>query len=244
MKTILIAPTQTDLAMAPAEIQDVANLLGADLILGVVDLARVFRELSKDNGGYELIWFASHGDDFGIHLSDNVIDGDTLAAALRGTRARLIMLNTCSSERAAEQIYSATSVPVICNVGPVADAAAYATARRFAYEIAGGLDVVRAFALAKTKTFRLIPDDPAMYSAKSPDVENLTRRIDTAEKTLKDHHDLLFGRPGENGIVYQMARLTDRLGEIRIILWIVILMFAAMLGTLAVLVNYLWTITL
>lgn len=243
MRTILIAPTQPDLAMAPAEIQDVIGLLRADPVLGVVDLARLFRELRAQGGKtYELIWFASHGDDAGIHLSDSVVDGDTLAAALRGTNARLIVLNTCSSERAAEQLYSATNVPILCNVGPVADTAAYATAHRFAQEIAGGLDVARAFSLAKTKTFRLIPDAPAMYSQNSPDMDRLTQRMDTAERTIRDHQAVLYGRPGEPGIVAEWAKMAQRLGELRTVLWALVAMMLVMAGTLAAVLASVWSL--
>lgn len=242
MKTILIAPTQTDLAMAPAEIQDVANLLGAELVLGVVDLARVFRELNSPGKTYELIWFASHGDDSGIHLTDTVIDGDTLAAALRGTKARLIMLNTCSSERAAEQLYSATRIPVICNVGAVADSAAYATARRFAQEIAAGLDAARAFTLAKTKTFRLIPEDLRMYPRSPDDMDEIRREIGALRDRSDDYYLALYGRPGEPGIVSEWAKMADSLRDLRIVLWALVVMMIVMAGTLAAVLASVWSL--
>ena len=163
--------------------------------------------------------------------------GDILAAALRGTAARLIVLNTCDSEHAAQQLYSATSVPIVCNVGAVPDAAAYATARRFAAEIAAGRDIPAAFALAKTPTFRLIPDRLPMHN---DEIAHLTQRIDHTEKRIKDHEDLFYGRPDSPGLIHVMAQTVDRQDEMRIILWILIVMFAAMLGTLAIMVNLIW----
>lgn len=238
MKTILIAPYQRDLARVPDEVEDVANLLNARIVQGAVDLARFFRELS--GGQWELIWIASHGDEEGIQLSDGIISGDTLAAALRGTSARLIVLNTCSSETAAQRLYSAAGVPILCNVGPVPDTAAYATARRFAQELADGRDVAGAFAMAKTSTFRLIPEGLAMYNRQEDEISRLARRVDTTEQRVQAHEDLFYGRPDSPGLIHEMARAMDRMSEIRIILWIMILMFAAMLGTLAIMVNLFW----
>ena len=162
--------------MVPDEVQEVANLLDAHLVQGAVDLGRLFRELAA--GAWELIWIASHGSDDGIELTGGMASGDILAAALRGTSARLIVLYTCSSETAAQQLYSAAGVPILCNVGPVPDTAAYATARRFAQELADGRDVAGAFAMAKTPTFRLIPEGLAMYNRQEDEISRLARRVD------------------------------------------------------------------
>ena len=224
--------------MVPDEVQEVANLLDAHLVQGAVDLGRLFRELAA--GAWELIWIASHGSDDGIELTGGMASGDILAAALRGTAARLIVLNTCDSEHAAQQLYSATSVPIVCNVGPVPDTAAYATARRFAQELADGRDVAGAFAMAKTQTFRLIPEGLAMYNRQEDEISRLARRVDTTEQRVQAHEDLFYGRPDSPGLIHEMARAMDRMSEIRIILWIMILMFAAMLGTLAIMVNLFW----
>lgn len=234
MKTILFAPAQPDMQFQDEEVATLANTLGAKIVNGIVGLKDIFRELASD--AWEIVWFASHGSAEGIHLTDTVLDGDTLSAGLRGTNAKLIVLNTCDSERSAEQIYASTSIPVLCNVGPVTVQAAFATSSRFADEIFRGRDVWTAYQNSRTKTFRLIPENPAIYARGAKDIERRVSRLEDSdaehERVIRDMSDLIYGRANEGGIVHQMARLTEKLGEIRFVLWVLIGLFVATLATM------------
>ena len=80
MRALLIAP-QVGLQYAVNEVQHVVNALHPQLLMGEVTLNQVVAELQRAE--YNLIWFATHGDQDGIALDDGVLTSSMLAQLLR-----------------------------------------------------------------------------------------------------------------------------------------------------------------
>lgn len=155
MKVLLVAP-QTDLPLQQAEVQRLVNVLSAKVVIGDVDCADVVDAISDYKP--DVLWFSTHGDRDGVHLTNCLLDGDMLSSAIRGTNTNLVVLNSCDSRDVAERIYSATSCHVVATVGKVDDRHAFVTAQRFAVLLSTGLKPYEAFQKAKTPTFIYVPD--------------------------------------------------------------------------------------
>ena len=183
MKTLLVAPRHEDLALSDAEVQRLVNALSAKIVIGVVDCTAVVDAIAEHQP--EMIWFLSHGNWEGIVLSDCFFDGDMLAASVRGTPARLIVLNSCHSRAVAERIYAATGCHVVATRGDVTEQHAFVVAARFATLVAGGMDPFDAYQQAKTDDFLYIPDNGGVR------VENLRREVDGNAHRIGSNERLL-----------------------------------------------------
>lgn len=155
MRVLLVAP-QTDLPLQQAEVQRLVNVLSAKVVIGDVDCADVVDAISDYKP--DVLWFSTHGDRDGIHLTNCLLDGDMLSSAIRGTNTSLVVLNSCDSRDVAERIYAATSCHVVATVGKVDDRHAFVTAQRFAVLLSTGLKPYEAFQKARTPTFIYVPD--------------------------------------------------------------------------------------
>ena len=156
MKTLLVAPRHDDLTLSDPEVQRLVNALSAKIVIGTVDCADVVDAIGEYQP--EMIWFLSHGNWEGIVLSDGLLDGDMLAASVRGTPCRLIVLNSCHSRAVAERIYAATGCHVVATRGDVLEQHAFVVAARFATLVAGGMDPYAAYMQARTDDFLYIPE--------------------------------------------------------------------------------------
>lgn len=156
MKTLVVAPSNPDIPHAEAEAKYLVNRLGATLVNGEVTVESL---LDAINGGsFELLWFAAHGDENGVHLYDSVLEGSHIAMIARRVGAEKIFINTCDSERVAEEIYSRVQIPIICTIAEIGDTSAYITARSFATDLSRGKTFEEAFNLSSGPVgFRLIP---------------------------------------------------------------------------------------
>jgi hypothetical protein len=153
---VLVVAPDIGLPWAADEARYLVNTLGAKIVSGKVTVASIMDEV--DAGLFDVLWFATHGSEAGITLSDDVLTSDILAQIARRCEAKLVFLNACSSDRVAADIYAAVQVPVICTIAETMDYAAYFTGRAFASDLAGGVDFSEAFARSRTQKFRMIPD--------------------------------------------------------------------------------------
>lgn len=156
MKVLLVAPQQLNLKFQQPEVQRLVNVLNAKVVIGDVSIDDVTGAIAEYKP--DVLWFSSHGERNGIHLSKDLIDGDMLSSAIRGTNTRLVVINSCASRDVAERIYSATGAHVIATVGEVDDRHAFVTAQRFAVLLSTGLEPYEAYTKAKTPTFIYVPD--------------------------------------------------------------------------------------
>lgn len=143
MKTLLIAP-RSNLEHADSEVQNVANALSPQLLIGTVTVHDVLGALS--HGAYDCVWFACHGNEDGIELSDGVLSASHLTQMLRRNTPKVIVLNTCSSLRTAMMLHDTLRAAVVATVIDVEDLTAYLTGSLFSRNLAAnGGDVVQAY---------------------------------------------------------------------------------------------------
>lgn len=155
MEVLVVAP-DVGLPWAADEARYIVNTLGAKIVSGKVTVASIMDKV--DAGSFDVLWFATHGSESGIVLSDDMLSADILAQIARRCGAKLVFLNACDSERVANAIYAAVQVPVICTIAETMDYAAYFTGRAFASDLAKGVDFSEAFRRSRTQNFRMIPD--------------------------------------------------------------------------------------
>lgn len=178
MIRILLIAQPSGLEKVGAEVQAIVNTddLDVTLLQSGVTIAVL---LDFNWAGYEVIWFAAHGTEAGIQIGDEILDIETLTSLLLQSDAGLVFINTCASERIAEQIYAACNIPVICTIAPTEDATAYVVGRRFARALArSNGNYRRAYELSAggNKNYRYIPNVYAGVArgrkmAQGPDLE-------------------------------------------------------------------------
>lgn len=195
MKILVVAPT-TDLPYVPKEVQTVTNLLHATLLQGDVTTRELMEALTGD---FQLVWFATHGDEDGIYLTDELITPGRLIQLLR-RRTKAVFLNTCSSEKVAYELFSELGIPIICTISDATDLSAYITGATLAIRLSEGYSLLEAYELSRPgfpSDYRLIgegmvtvsngADDGrrAYQSAQLKKLDNrlslLTRRVDALE---------------------------------------------------------------
>src|SRR5690606_10461033 len=79
------------------------------------DIAKAVQE-----GPYDVLWFASHGNEQGVLLSDGLLSIQGVGQYAR--HASLCVLNTCASENVALSIIAGGETDMICTIADVKDA--------------------------------------------------------------------------------------------------------------------------
>lgn len=153
VKRVLLVVPDASLPHANDEIQAVVNSgLSVRLLNTNVTEDAISNELMRTD--YDVLWFATHaeddGDDGRIWLSsEKYIGASALVQLCRGTKLRLIYLNTCSSFGIASAIQEETDLTVICTINNIDDYLAYRTGALFARRLAQIGDYRSAFEAAK-----------------------------------------------------------------------------------------------
>lgn len=134
MRVLLVAP-RTNLLLADEEVQDVVNsgLDVARLLQGEINQVELTREIRR--GNFDVLWFCTHGTEQGVQLSDGLLTISALTQLVRG-RFNLVVLNSCSSVYAAQQIQNETTAAVVCTIVEIPDMDAYRTGSLFAHALA------------------------------------------------------------------------------------------------------------
>lgn len=142
MNTLLIAP---DLCLAGVadEVRQVSIALHPLPLNGKVTRKDLLDALSGHV--WDIIWFATHGDDNGILLSDGAVPIADLTAIARASGTHLVVLNSCSSRRIGLEIHYELKVDVICTEAPADDLTAFQTGTLLARALASGASVQEAF---------------------------------------------------------------------------------------------------
>lgn len=131
----VISAEGLDLPNAEAEIAAIVSALGASYMPGDVSLNDVIGEMQK---GWDIIWFISHGDERGIWLSREIATASQLIQGIRSSKAKLIVINTCSSYEVAAAIHSELRTYLIATLKPVYDQDAFTTGRLLAAYLGRG----------------------------------------------------------------------------------------------------------
>lgn len=119
LSILMVAPEHPDLPNVAAEVAAVAAHHETVVLTGVVRDADVARAIEE--GPYDVIWFASHGLESGIQLSDGLLSIDGCGQYVRASEAGLCVLNTCESELVALSIVATTDANTICTIADVYD---------------------------------------------------------------------------------------------------------------------------
>lgn len=144
MNVLLVAP-DVGLDSAKQEVRAVSLALNATLLNGTVTRKDVLDTLHAKQ--WDVVWFATHGDEHGIQLSDASLPTGDLAAIVRNSRATLLVLNSCSSRNVARDIHYDLdrSINIICTQAAADDITAYQTGALLARNLAQGLSVRDAY---------------------------------------------------------------------------------------------------
>lgn len=146
-KVMVIAP-RTNLPLADVEVGNIINsgLNVVRSLLGPVTKEKLITAISESN--CDLFYFVTHGEEKGLHMTDGLMPISTLTALMRG-RAALVVLNSCSSHKAAQMIQNETEAAVLCTIIDIPDEGAFTTGTLFAQALARNGDAWGAYKQAQ-----------------------------------------------------------------------------------------------
>lgn len=154
MRVLLIAPENKDLPGEDSEIAAINSFHDVTNIVGIVRETDIAQAISDNPQGFDIFWILSHAGDLGVKLSDQVLTADGVGQFLSASRARLCVLNACSSEALARQIIVGTDSDLIYTISDVLDADALRFGTLLAGELAKTDNFRKAFDLASPKRGR------------------------------------------------------------------------------------------
>ncbi|MBO9321653.1 MAG: hypothetical protein J7457_05935 [Roseiflexus sp.] len=146
MNVLLIAP-DLGLTAVNDEVRAVSLALHPVILNGTVTRRDVLQALQSHI--WDVIWFATHGNERGIKLSDGYITINDLTAIVRASNAWLVILNTCSSRLIGLELHYELQVSVITTVTEIDDITAYQTGALLAQALAKTKDVKAAYDMSK-----------------------------------------------------------------------------------------------
>lgn len=146
MNVLLIAP-DFGLAAVADEVRAVSNVLRPAPLIGQVTRRDVLHALRGHE--WDILWFATHGSELGIELSDGHMSTSDLTAVARASGAWLIVLNTCSSRLVGLELHYELGASVITTQAEINDVTAFQTGTLLAQALADGNGVVEAFEASK-----------------------------------------------------------------------------------------------
>jgi len=213
-RVLLVAPT-TDLEYRDEEISSVVNSLRPTLLSGNVDVSDLMEYTNKK---WDLIWFASHGTEEGILLSDGILPAAQLSTIVRSSCADAVFLNTCESLSVAQAINRELGIPLVCTINQTPDREAYITGRTFARNLAESKSVYTAYNRSVSSSDR---NYIYLHGAKMNGGSHTHRPYKSfssneSDEVLKDLRDLVTMVKGDpdTGYVGIMKRLDDLQGDI------------------------------
>lgn len=236
---LMVAPQLLDkrmdpLVLAKDEVDQVVTLLRPSLLSGsqctIQGLLNIFAS------DFDIVWFATHGDENGIYLNDGLVTSSELTALMRSAGVRLVVLNTCSSRPVALAIYDELQINLICTVKKLPDRTAFVTATIFARMLTRGYSFREAYEKAKpgknsTYTF-LPPEDEEMPERRTAflpddptDLANAVRRLQIVVQGDKDYNveglapQVKKASEILNGLVHEVTRLKESSLFNRRLLW-------------------------
>lgn len=224
-KTLVVAP-KTDLTFVDDEVQQVINILGAKVLQGsqatIHGLLAILRE------PFGIIWFATHGDETGVYLSDGVLSTSEITTVIRSVGVQLTVLNTCASRPVALTIHDELRTSFVCTIKKVPDRTAFITGTLYARKLAEGLGFYQAFLAARPgqdTTYTFLGDEgkkmtPPNKTNNSPGSSGVTARVEEIVEQLDVivNGSVRFGVPGlaksVEGLAEGMRSIDRRVGKL------------------------------
>ncbi len=154
MRILLVAP-DTD-PYLPGLADEVSAVVGShqvELLNGVV----LERELlaAVDKGPFDVVWFATHSTQEGLHLGGTVLNIGALVPIINASGAELVYFNSCASVIFANAVAEEALVDVIATIVDAPDDVATRTATLFARKLASSCDFRQAYEESKPGQNRL-----------------------------------------------------------------------------------------
>lgn len=159
VRVLLVAP-MNDLPGAVQEVYAVERAGGLTVERLAPDARR--RELlhALHDQGFDVLWFATHGDEDGVALTEeDKLSTADLISMVRGAGLKGVMLNSCGSANVAEQLHDETGVDVVCTITETPDLTAFQTGAIFARWLGKTKDFRAAFDAVESDGagFRYVP---------------------------------------------------------------------------------------
>ena len=169
------------------------------ILSGVVTRREVIREIAS--GQYDAVHFAAHGDADALAMSNGMLDYDQLegaltAAALKGKRLNVLVLNACNSINSAVALYSLKYGPghVISWRYDVRNDAAVLFAERFYSGLSLMGDIHRAYELACNAVERLGVELPLLLNGRTTVLERMLAEISRDLAEIRDTVSITIAR--------------------------------------------------
>ena len=219
MKILIIAPNLPDLPNVPDEVAGLSNRIDSVLLQGTVTKSEIIAAIEKE-GTFEGFWFASHGSNQGVLLSNGAMfSAYDIAAYANVAQCEWVAINTCDSSALVTTIQNLSEVDVIATeTENIADEEAWQFGRLLAIEYAKGRDIRKAVqVIAPGSTVHRY-----YYNERSNMVRQYTppAQMPQTDQTLEDKINRLIKLVegdrswGIVGITQQMQDISDRLWAI------------------------------
>ena len=216
MKILIIAPNLPDLPNVPDEVAGLSNRLDHVLLQGAVTKSEIIGKIEQE-GTFEGFWFASHGSNMGVLLSNGAMfSAYDIAAYANVAQCEWVAINTCDSSALVTVIQNLSMVDVIATeTGDIADVEAWQFGRLLAIEYAKGRDI--------RKAVQVIAPGSTVHRYYRNERFNMTRQNTTpaqmpqTDQTLEDKINRLIKLVegdrswGIVGLTQQMQDIADRL---------------------------------
>ncbi len=220
MKILIIAPNLPDLPGVPDEVAGLANRVASVLLQGTVTKSEIISAIEKE-GTFEGFWFASHGNDKGVLLSNGkMFSGYDIASYANAANCEWVVLNSCDSNALVTVIQNLSMVDIVATEsGDIADEAAWQFGRLLAIEYSktGKLrQAVQAIAPGSTVHRYYRNERFNMMTRQNTTPAQMLQTDQTLEDKINRLIKLVEGDRswGIVGITQQMQDISDRLGAI------------------------------
>lgn len=225
-RTLVVAP-KTSLMLVDDEVMQVVNLLGAKLLQG--NQANIHGLLGILSEPFDIIWFATHGNEQGILLTPDdekgtgILEVPELVPLVRSSSTKLLVLNTCSSRSIALGIYDELRIELVCTLKAVPDKTAFITGTLFARKVSEGYSFREAYEVAKpgrNSTYTFLPENERRREKPMPPIdrpEKINTDLNTLSLLVKRLQILVSGDADYNvrGLIPTVRDLEIKIDEIR-----------------------------
>jgi len=210
MNILIVAPFHPDLPNIPDEAAGLRNAIDGRLVQGTVTEKDIIAAIN--DGPYDGIWFATHGDASGVWLSNGErLDAHALTQYIAAAGASWIFLNSCESMALVDTIRAATRADVIATSSRVPDVTAWRTARLFALALASTGNVRKALARAApdgANVYRFWENRPTGMGVTDVSDSQLKARLSRLEARMEQIERTSAAR---QEMLVRLERLVDRL---------------------------------
>lgn len=205
MRVLLIAPDHPNLHAIVKEVAAIVSYHEVEKVVGVVRDADIQQAVAKAD--FDIIWFATHGSEDGVLLSDSMLSPGAIGQYVGSSKAKLCVLNTCDSEYIANLIAAGGEVDMIYTISKnTGDEDALRFGSLLAKELTETDDFEAAFKIAAGPS----PKNYRYLQAKQA-VRGLAVQAATALERVQDKVEVLTN--GQYKLTVDLAALVTRFDQ-------------------------------